>query len=158
MRTGTRTVRGLEALSLSIPPTPGESIIKRKANEGLFSLADVFNEKGYKSEFIYGGYGYFDNMNYYFAQNGYEAVDRNVIAKKDIHTENVWGVADEDLFRRIRFPDGARLLQPREGIDGCAGTFGGGVVLVHDRAEPVHHGLLHVDGARCGRVDDALQR
>ncbi len=99
--TGTRTVRGLEALSLSIPPTPGESIIKRKDNEGLFSLADVFNEKGYKSEFIYGGYGYFDNMNYYFSQNGYEAVDRNVIAKKDIHTENVWGVADEDLFTLV---------------------------------------------------------
>jgi phosphoglycerol transferase MdoB-like AlkP superfamily enzyme len=99
--TGTRTVRGLEAMSLSVPPTPGESIIKRKDNEGLFSLADVFNEKGYQSEFIYGGYGYFDNMNYFFAQNGYQPVDRNMIASKDIHTENVWGVADEDLFTLV---------------------------------------------------------
>ncbi|TCV92761.1 phosphoglycerol transferase MdoB-like AlkP superfamily enzyme [Luteibacter rhizovicinus] len=95
---GTRTVRGLEALALSVPPTPGESIVKRPGNEGLFSLADVFNTKGYTSQFLYGGYGYFDNMNHFFSTNGYEAVDRNAIADKDIHAENVWGVADEDLF------------------------------------------------------------
>jgi CheY-like chemotaxis protein len=40
--TGTRTVRGLEALSLSVPPTPGESIVKRPGNENLFSLASIF--------------------------------------------------------------------------------------------------------------------
>jgi phosphoglycerol transferase MdoB-like AlkP superfamily enzyme len=98
---GTRTVRGLEALSLSVPPTPGESIVKRPGNENLFSLADVFNAKGYTSEFVYGGYGYFDNMNHFFASNGYTAVDRNVIDSKDIHAENVWGVADEDLFTLV---------------------------------------------------------
>jgi phosphoglycerol transferase MdoB-like AlkP superfamily enzyme len=99
--TGTRTVRGLEALTLSVPPTPGESIIKRPDNENLFSLADVFNERGYESEFIYGGYGYFDNMNYFFDHNGYKSVDRTVIKKEDIHSENVWGVADEDLFTLV---------------------------------------------------------
>ncbi|MET0617684.1 MAG: sulfatase-like hydrolase/transferase, partial [Luteibacter sp.] len=98
---GTRTVRGLEALSLSVPPTPGESIVKRPDNENLWSLADVFNAKGYTSEFVYGGYGYFDNMNHFFASNGYTAVDRNVIDAKDIHAENVWGVADEDLFTLV---------------------------------------------------------
>jgi phosphoglycerol transferase MdoB-like AlkP superfamily enzyme len=98
---GTRTVRGLEALSLSVPPTPGESIVKRPDNENLWSLADVFNAKGYASEFVYGGYGYFDNMNHFFASNGYTAVDRNVIDAKDIHAENVWGVADEDLFTLV---------------------------------------------------------
>jgi phosphoglycerol transferase MdoB-like AlkP superfamily enzyme len=98
---GTRTVRGLEALALSVPPTPGESIVKRPGNENLNSLADVFNAKGYTSEFVYGGYGYFDNMNHFFASNGYTAVDRNVIDNKDIHTENVWGVADEDLFTLV---------------------------------------------------------
>ena len=45
--TGTRTVRGLEALSLSVPPTPGESIVKRPDNEGLFTPGHVFNAKGY---------------------------------------------------------------------------------------------------------------
>ncbi|SEM58257.1 Phosphoglycerol transferase MdoB [Luteibacter sp. UNCMF331Sha3.1] len=98
---GTRTVRGLEALSLSVPPTPGESIVKRPDNEGLWSLADVFNAKGYESEFLYGGYGYFDNMDHFFSSNGYTAVDRAAIADKDIHAENVWGVADEDLFTLV---------------------------------------------------------
>ena len=96
---GTRTVRGLEALSLSIPPTPGDSVIKMHNNENLFSLADIFNDRGYQSDFVYGGYGYFDNMNYFFSHNGYRTVDRNDIGKGDtIHHENVWGVADEDLY------------------------------------------------------------
>ena len=95
---GTRTVRGLEALSLSVPPTPGESIVKRPRNEGLFSLADVFNEKGYASEFLYGGYGAFDNMNYFFGNNGYQVFDRAEIPADTVHHANIWGVADEDLY------------------------------------------------------------
>jgi phosphoglycerol transferase MdoB-like AlkP superfamily enzyme len=95
---GTRTVRGLEALSLCIPPTPGQSIIKRQNNKNLFTLGTVFRSKGYNSRFIYGGYGYFDNMNEFFSQNGYEVTDRNALSEKEIHYENTWGVADEDLF------------------------------------------------------------
>lgn len=96
--TGTRTVRGLEALSLAIPPTPGQSIVRRPNNEHLFSLATVFNEKGYESKFIYGGYGYFDNMNYFFENNGYTVVDRTSLEESEIDYENIWGVADENLF------------------------------------------------------------
>jgi phosphoglycerol transferase MdoB-like AlkP superfamily enzyme len=96
--TGTRTVRGLEALALSVPPTPGQSIVRRPGNEGLFSLADVFNEKGYESKFIYGGYGYFDNMNYFFEHNGYQVIDRSALTDDEIDYENIWGVADENLF------------------------------------------------------------
>jgi phosphoglycerol transferase MdoB-like AlkP superfamily enzyme len=96
--TGTRTVRGLEALSLCVPPTPGQSIVRRPHNEELFSLGKVFNEKGYESKYIYGGYGYFDNMSYFFGNNGYTVVDRSAIADEDIDYENVWGVADENLF------------------------------------------------------------
>lgn len=95
---GTRTVRGLEALSLCIPPTPGQSIVKRQDNKNLFTLGSVFRSKGYNSRFIYGGYGYFDNMNEFFSQNGYEVTDRNALSEKEIHYENTWGVADEDLF------------------------------------------------------------
>ena len=95
---GTRTVRGLEALALSVPPTPGESIVKREHNEGLFSLASVFNGKGYASQFLYGGYGAFDNMNQFFGSNGYEVHDREEIPKDSIHHANIWGVADEDLY------------------------------------------------------------
>ena len=96
--TGTRTVRGLEALTLSMPPTPGVSILKRPNNDNLFTIGEVFKEKGYEPLFIYGGYGYFDNMNAFYSGNGYTVVDRTALDKKDIHAENIWGVADEDLF------------------------------------------------------------
>lgn len=95
---GTRTVRGLEALSLAIPPTPGQSIVKRPDNRNLFTLGNVFKSKGYHSRFIYGGYGYFDNMNEFFSQNGYDVTDRGALKDNEIHYANVWGVADEDLF------------------------------------------------------------
>jgi phosphoglycerol transferase MdoB-like AlkP superfamily enzyme len=95
---GTRTVRGLEALSLSIPPTPGQSIVKRPENNGLFSLGSVLRSKGYITQYIYGGYGYFDNMNAFFSANDYEVIDRTAIKPEDIHYANIWGVADEDLF------------------------------------------------------------
>ncbi len=95
---GTRTVRGLEALALSIPPTPGQSLVKRPDNEGLFSLGSVFKTKGYNTSFMYGGYGYFDNMNYFFGHNDYKVIDRAGLSSSEIHYANIWGVADEDLF------------------------------------------------------------
>jgi phosphoglycerol transferase MdoB-like AlkP superfamily enzyme len=96
---GTRTVRGLEALSMSIPPTPGDSILKQAGNEDMLSLGQIFDQHGYVSQFVYGGYGYFDNMNYFFSHNGYQIVDRSSIPKDmPIHGQNVWGVADEDLY------------------------------------------------------------
>ena len=96
--TGTRTVRGLEALSLCVPPTPGQSIVRRPNNENLFSLGKVFNQKGYESKYIYGGYGYFDNMNGFFSANNYTVVDRSALKPEEIDYENIWGVADENLF------------------------------------------------------------
>lgn len=96
--TGTRTVRGLEALSLCVPPTPGQSIVRRPDNEDLFSLGKVFNDKHYISQFIYGGYSYFDNMGYFFENNGYRLIDRSALNSGEIDYENIWGVADENLF------------------------------------------------------------
>lgn len=96
--TGTRTVRGLEAVTLSIPPTPGNSIVKRPDNDRLHTLGEVFAEHGYEPLYLYGGYGYFDNMNAFFGGNGYTVIDRTAIPKEAIHMENIWGVADEDLF------------------------------------------------------------
>ena len=95
---GTRTVRGLEALSLSIPPIPGQSIVRRLNNDSLFSMASVLHSKGYRTQFLYGGYSSFDNMGPYFAANGYEVTDRSALKPKDIHYSNIWGVADEDMF------------------------------------------------------------
>ena len=100
LATGTRTVRGLEALTLSVPPTPGQSILRRPNNGGLFTIGDVFRDRGYDTRFLYGGYGYFDNMNVFYAGNGFEVIDRTVFAKDEVRFENAWGVSDEDLFVR----------------------------------------------------------
>jgi phosphoglycerol transferase MdoB-like AlkP superfamily enzyme len=43
--TGNRTVRGLEALTLNIPPTAGESIVKRENNKNKFSQEVFSNPK-----------------------------------------------------------------------------------------------------------------
>lgn len=96
--TGTRTDRGMEALTLSLPPTPGRSMIKRPNNENMFTLGSVFQSKGYETAFIYGGFGYFDNMNYFFGHNGYRVIDRNS-PEADVTFANVWGACDEDLYR-----------------------------------------------------------
>lgn len=96
--TGTRTVRGLEALSLGTPPIPGQSIVRRPGNEHLSTLGGLLVRAGYESQFIYGGYGYFDNMNAYFAGNAYRVVDRKDFPETSVVFENAWGVADESLF------------------------------------------------------------
>ncbi|NGZ06333.1 MAG: sulfatase-like hydrolase/transferase [Magnetococcales bacterium] len=109
--TGNRTDRGMESLVLSIPPTPGRSKVKRPNNENLFSSGFLFRERGYDTKFIYGGYGYFDNMNYFFSHNGFDVVDRTRLASHEITHENIWGVADEDLFRRVLVEaDGAHAV------------------------------------------------
>ncbi|WP_157580521.1 LTA synthase family protein [Segetibacter koreensis] len=95
---GTRTVRGLEALSLALPPSSGQSIVKRPGNENLFSLGSVFKSKGYITQYIYGGYSYFDNMKYFFGNNDYQVIDRESLKPNEVHYQNIWGVADEDLF------------------------------------------------------------
>ncbi|WP_029296218.1 LTA synthase family protein [Chryseobacterium hispalense] len=98
--TGNRTVRGLEALTLCIPPTAGESIIKRENNKNKFTTGSVFKSKGYDVKFLYGGYSYFDNMKDFYEGNGYEIVDRDNFKPEEISFANVWGVADEDMAKK----------------------------------------------------------
>ncbi|MEQ6328232.1 sulfatase-like hydrolase/transferase [Pseudomonas sp. B11D7D] len=99
--TGTRTDRGLEAITLSIPPTPGRSIVKRIGREaGYASLGQQFAAQGYDSAFLYGGRGYFDNMNAFFGGNGYRIVDQSSVAEADIAFKNAWGMSDEDLYKQ----------------------------------------------------------
>jgi phosphoglycerol transferase MdoB-like AlkP superfamily enzyme len=99
--TGNRTVRGLEAVALSMPPTPGASIVRRPGNDHLFTLGSPFRERGYDVRFLYGGFALFDNMEAFFAGNGFEVVDRTDLSAEEIGFANAWGVADEDLFRRV---------------------------------------------------------
>lgn len=113
--TGTRTVRGMEAITLSVPPSPGRSIVKRKNNTGLFNIGTIFKSKNYKNVFFYGGDGYFDNMNQFFGGNGFDIVDRGRgylmgddftskrtnIEDNEVQFENAWGVCDEDIYNKV---------------------------------------------------------
>ena len=97
---GTRTVRGMEALSLSIPPIPGQSVLRRAGCENLTTLGSVLRTRGYDTAFLYGGDGFFDNMNYFFEANGYDIVDlpRQLKLGKQPTFANAWGACDEDAF------------------------------------------------------------
>ena len=96
---GNRSVRGLEALTLCLPPSAGESLIKRPGNSGLFSTGTVLRANGYTTSFIYGGDSYFDNMRTYFSGNGFEIIDKASYPKEDITFANIWGTCDEDSYR-----------------------------------------------------------
>jgi phosphoglycerol transferase MdoB-like AlkP superfamily enzyme len=98
--TGNRTVRGLEAVTLCLPPTPGESVVKRKDNKNKFTTASVFNSKGYTSKYLYGGDAYFDNMQDFFGGNGYDVVDKSSLKPNEISFSNIWGVCDEDMAKK----------------------------------------------------------
>jgi phosphoglycerol transferase MdoB-like AlkP superfamily enzyme len=95
---GTRTVRGLEALSLAIPPTPGQSIVRRPDNEDMFTIGNVLKTKGYEVNYIYGGNAFFDNMGKYFGGNGYTVLDKRDIPEKLVQHTSAWGVDDEASF------------------------------------------------------------
>jgi len=97
---GNRTVRGLEAVTLCLPPTAGESVVKRKDNKDKFSTGHVFNQKGYNVKYLYGGDAFFDNMEDFFSGNGYDIVDKKSFTPKEITFDNIWGVCDEDMYNK----------------------------------------------------------
>ena len=113
--TGNRTVRGMEAVTLSIPPTPGQSIVKRPNNANIYTISNVFKSKNYQCNFFYGGDGYFDNMNAFYGGNGFDIYDRgrgsilndaiktkrHNIEDSEVTFENAWGICDEDIYNKM---------------------------------------------------------
>jgi phosphoglycerol transferase MdoB-like AlkP superfamily enzyme len=97
---GNRTVRGLEAVTLCLPPTAGESVVKRKDNKDKFSTGNIFKQKGYNVKYLYGGDAFFDNMEDFFSGNGYDIVDKKTFAPDQITFDNIWGVCDEDMYNK----------------------------------------------------------
>jgi len=95
---GTRTVRGLEALSAALPPLPGKSVVRWPDVSNLNTLGSTLAARGWAPHFLYGGYGMFDNMNGFFGAQGYQVTDRTTFQDGIVEFENIWGVADEHLF------------------------------------------------------------
>lgn len=94
---GTRSIQGLAGMSSGFLPLPGEGVVKRnKSQSDFFTIAQLLKPLGYKSSFIYGGEGRFDNMRSWYMGNGFD----EVIEQKDYKNPSfvsTWGVSDEDL-------------------------------------------------------------
>lgn len=96
--TGTRSVRGIEAVVAGFMPTPAQSTVKLSLSQkNFFTIADILQSQGFHTEFIYGGEAHFDNMRGFFTGNGFEQIiDFNDI--KNPQFVGSWGASDEDLF------------------------------------------------------------
>lgn len=98
--TGTRSVRGIEAVISGFPPTPGRSTVKLgKSQKDFFTIAGMLSSQGYSTSFIYGGDSNFDNMRKFFLGNGFQKVIDERDYKKP-KFKSTWGVSDEDLFNK----------------------------------------------------------
>ncbi|MCW4628320.1 LTA synthase family protein [Marinomonas rhodophyticola] len=112
--TGTRSVRGIEAVITGFVPTPARSTVKLPNSQtNFFTIAKLLGKQGYDTNFIYGGGAHFDNMKTFFLGNGFNSI----IEEKDfVSPEFVgsWGVSDEDLFTKANqdFVEKSKMGKP----------------------------------------------
>jgi phosphoglycerol transferase MdoB-like AlkP superfamily enzyme len=98
--TGTRSVRGIEAVTAGFQPTPADSTVKLSLSQkNFFTLASLLAKQGYSTEFIYGGEAHFDNMRSFFMGNGFQKIIEEKDYKKPVFMSS-WGASDEDLLNK----------------------------------------------------------
>ena len=96
--TGTRSVRGIEAVVSSFLPTPARSTVKLSLSQTQFyTAADLLSRQGYFTEFLYGGETHFDNMASFFSGNGFQSI-RGQSAIDNPRFVGSWGASDQDLL------------------------------------------------------------
>ncbi len=98
--TGTRSVRGIEAVITGFTPTPSRAVVKLdKSQKDFFTIASLLKRHDYHTQFIYGGESHFDNMKSFFLGNGFnQIVDSDDF--DNIEFEGSWGASDEDLYNQ----------------------------------------------------------
>lgn len=96
--TGTRSVRGIEAVISGFMPTPAQSVVKLSlAQQNFYTLATTLSKQGYQSSFVYGGEAHFDNMRGFFTGNGFtQVIDLPQMSNPEF--VGSWGASDEDVF------------------------------------------------------------
>ncbi|NOI55489.1 LTA synthase family protein [Vibrio crassostreae] len=98
--TGTRSVRGIEAVVTGFSPTPARSVVKLgKSQSGFFTIAELLKNKGYHTQFIYGGESHFDNMKSFFLGNGFTDM-QDLPTFMNPAFVGSWGASDEDLYQK----------------------------------------------------------
>lgn len=98
--TGTRSVRGIEAVVTGFLPSPSESVVKlSNSQKDFYTIASLLKQKGYDTSFIYGGMANFDNMASFFNGNGFDKIiDENDFDAKKSAFHGTWGWSDEDVM------------------------------------------------------------
>lgn len=98
--TGTRSVRGIEAVVTGFLPSPSESVVKlSESQSGFYTVAALLEQKGYDTSFIYGGMANFDNMASFFNGNGFnQIIDEDDFDATKSTFHGTWGWSDEDLM------------------------------------------------------------
>lgn len=98
--TGTRSIRGIEAVVTGFTPTPAQAVVKQpRSQRDFFTVAELLGRRGYDTTFYYGGESHFDNMRGFFLGNGFD----RIIDQQDFEDPvfaGSWGVSDEDLFAK----------------------------------------------------------
>lgn len=106
--TGTRSVRGIEAVLTGFTPTPAQAVVKLgKSQTNFFTIADLLKQRGYDTSFIYGGESHFDNMRSFFLGNGFTTIVEQKDFKNPVF-EGSWGASDEDLMAKANETFAAR--------------------------------------------------
>jgi phosphoglycerol transferase MdoB-like AlkP superfamily enzyme len=151
--TGTRSVRGPEAIVSGFTPTPARSVLKLpKSQRDFFTLAELLGQAGYESSFIYGGEAQFDNMRRFFMNNGFD----RVVDKGDYDHPaftGSWGVSDEDLFERAHKEFSADHDQPFFSLVFSSSIHSpfqfpdGRIELCEDEKNTVNNAVLYADYA-----------
>ncbi|MGL2999170.1 LTA synthase family protein [Flavobacterium sp. RSSB_23] len=98
--TGTRSVRGIEAVVTGFLPSPSESVVKlNNSQKDFYTIASLLKAKGYDTSFIYGGMANFDNMGAFFNGNGFSTIiDEPQYDPKTSAFHGTWGWSDEDVM------------------------------------------------------------
>ena len=161
--TGTRSVRGLEALITGFTPTPARSVVKLpKSQRGFFTLAELLGNHGYESSFIYGGEAQFDNMRRFFMNNGFDWVIDEGDYDDPVFTGS-WGVSDEDLFHRAHEEFSARHDKPFFSVVFTSSNHtpfefpDGRIALFDEQKQTVNNAVKYADHALGEFFDKARQ-
>ncbi|MFT5708713.1 MAG: phosphoglycerol transferase MdoB-like AlkP superfamily enzyme, partial [Oceanospirillaceae bacterium] len=97
---GTRSVRGIEAVTTGFSPTPARAVVKLgKSQTNFFSVARLLKSNQYHTQFIYGGESHFDNMKSFFLGNGFDDMQDFPTFKAPKFVGS-WGASDEDLLNK----------------------------------------------------------
>ena len=100
--TGTRSVRGIEAVVTGFLPSPSESVVKlNNSQTNFYTIASLLKQKGYDTSFIYGGKANFDNMGSFFNGNGFDKIiDEDDFDSDKSAFHGTWGWSDEDVMAK----------------------------------------------------------